>query len=183
MARALNDEVQDLVNSGQATQRQGNKFGQRVRNVDQDPLDVGDQFVIPANYVVLEAPITQGGDPVAFILVTVTNKNTQVTRNVRFFPNQLAKVIYPIVNGVRQAKLKTKGSAAVFYQHYADQGADGMDNAVQAMVGFPIEITAKTPYTVAEYSTGKEVPTALYQYDWVGAGPNGQQQQQGVIGA
>lgn len=170
MARDLTAEVADLVNSGQAVQRQGNKFGKRVRNVDQDPMDVGDQFVIPAGYTVLEAPVVQGGDPVPFILVTVKNKNTGVTRNTRFFPNQLAKVIYPIVNGVRQAKLKTKGSAALHYQTFADQGDEGMDNAVQSMVGRVIEITAKTPYTVAEYGTNKEVPTALYQYDWAQTG-------------
>ena len=89
MARSVEQEINDLLKSGQVTAVADNKFGKRVRNVDQDPLDEGDQFTIPADYKVLQAPITQGGDPQKFILITVTNKNTGVTRNIRFFPNQL----------------------------------------------------------------------------------------------
>jgi hypothetical protein len=166
MARNYKDEANDLIASGQATRAAGNKFGKRVRNVDQDPMDVGDQFTIPADYEVLEAPITAGGDPVQFILIPIKNKNTGVERNFRFFPNMLAKVVYPIVNGKREAKVKTVGSAALEYQKFADQGLEGMDNAIKALVGRKIEITAKTPYTVAEYGTGNEVPTNLFTYDF-----------------
>lgn len=179
MARPLADEVRDLVASGQATKRADNKFGKRVRNVDQDPWEVGDQFTIQAGYEVLEMSIN-GGDPVPFIMVTVQNKHTNVVRNMRFFPNQMAKTIRPVVNGQLQNKLKTGGTAAKFYQKYADQGDDGMDNAVAAMVGHPIEITAKTPYQVYAYGTTNLENTALYEYGWVGAGPEGQQ---GVVGA
>lgn len=179
MARELDLEVQDLVNSGQATKRKDNKFGKRVRNVDQDPWEVGDQFTIQNGYTVLEMSIN-GGDPVPFIMVTVKNKNSGVTRNMRFFPNQMAKTIRPVVNDQLQAKLKTKGTAATFYQKYADQGDEGMDNAVQAMVGHMIEVTAKTPYDIFEYGTDKVVPTSLYQYDWANGGPQGQG---GVVGA
>lgn len=182
MARPLADEIRDLVASGQATKRQGNKFGTRVRNVDQDPWEVGDQFTIPAGYEVLEMSIN-GSDPVPFIMVTVQNKNTNVVRNMRFFPNQMAKTIRPVVNGQLQNKLKTGGNAAKFYQKYADQGDEGMDNAVNAIVGHPIEITAKTPYQVYAYGTTNIENTALYEYSWVGAGPNGQQPPQGVVGA
>lgn len=180
MARELNAEVQDLINSGQATKRKDNKFGKRVRNVDQDPWEKGDVFVIPANYVVLEAPITKGGDPVPFIMVTVKNKHTNAIRNMRLFPNQFAKGFRPFVNDELQAKVKTKGTAAVFYQQYCSEGDDGMDKAIAAMVGHEIEVTNKTPYTILEYGTDKPVMTSLYQYDWVGAGPQGQQ---GVVGA
>lgn len=168
MARELNAEITDLIASGQVTEVPGNKFGKRVRNVNQDPLDVGDQFVIPADYRVVQAPLTQGGDPVPFIMVTIKNKITGVTRNARFFPNQLAKVLYPIVNGTRQAKVKTKGSAALHYQKFADMVSDdAMDKAIESMVGRPIEITAKTPYTTTEYGSTKEVQTSLYEYTWV----------------
>lgn len=182
MARELNAEINDLVNSGQATKRANNKFGKRVRNVDQDPWEIGDQFTIQAGYIVLETSIN-GGDPTPFILVTVKNKNNGVTRNMRLFPNQLAKTLRPVVNGQLQAKLKTKGTAAEFYQKYADEGDDGMDNAIAAMVGHTIEVTDKVPYDVYEFGTDKIVKSALYKYDWVGAGPNGQQQPQGVVGA
>lgn len=172
MARSVDQEILDLVRSGQVTEVVDNKFGKRVRNVDQDPLDVGDQFVIPVNYKVLEAPITTGGDPQRFILIPVTNKHTGVTRNVRFFPNQLAKVIYPIVNGKRESKVKTKGTAALEYQKFADEGDDGMDKAMQSLgakcaSGSKIEITAKVPYKTNAYQSTEEITTNLFTYDFV----------------
>ena len=126
MARSPKDEALDLLKAGLATKAKDNKFGKRVRNVDQDPMDVGDTFTIPADYEVLEASIN-GGDPTPFILVPLVNEVTGITRNFRFFPNMLAKVVYPIVNGKRDGKVKTTGSAALEYQRFADQGEDGMD--------------------------------------------------------
>lgn len=166
MARSVNDEINDLLTTGQATPVQNNKFGKRVRNVDQDPMDVNDEFTIPADYKVLEAPITAGGDPQKFILVPIKNTVTGVERNFRFFPNMLAKVVYPIVNGRRDGKVKTTGTAALEYQKFADQGEDGMDNAVKALVGRKIKITAKTQYTVLAYGTNEEVPTNIFTYDF-----------------
>lgn len=167
MARPVDEEVLDLVKSGQATEVADNKFGKRVRNVDQDPLDEGDQFIIPAAYKVLQAPITAGDDPVKFILVPVTNKHTGVTRNIRFFPNQLAKVIFPIVNGKMEAKVKTGGTAAKEYQKFSDQGDEGMDNAMKALAGRQIEITSKTPYTVYAFRSTEETTTNIFTYDFV----------------
>lgn len=172
MARSVDQETQDLLKSGQVTEVADNKFGKRVRNVDQDPLDVGDQFVIPTVYKVLQAPITTGGDPQKFILIPVTNKNTGVTRNIRFYPNQLAKVVYPIINGKREAKVKTGGTAALEYQKFADEGDDGMDLAMQALgakctAGSKIEITSKTPYTTNVYQSTEETTTNIFTYDFV----------------
>lgn len=166
MARSIKDEIKDLIASGQVSRVEGNKFGTRVRNVDQDPMDVNDTFVIPADYEVLERVITPGSDPVKFIFVTLVNEVTGITRNIQFFPNMLAKVVYPIINGKSDGKVKTVGTAALEYQKYAEQGNDGMDNAVQALVGKKIKITAKTPYTISEYGTGKPVPTNIYTYDF-----------------
>lgn len=166
MARSPKDEMLDLIRAGQATEVADNKFGKRVRNVDQDPMDVNDEFTIPADYKVLEAPIVAGGDPVKFILLELKNSVTGITRNFRFFPNMLAKVVYPIVNGKRDGKVKTAGTAALEYQKFADQGEEGMDNAVKALVGRKIRITAKTGYTVTEYGTTNEVPTNIYTYDF-----------------
>lgn len=166
MARNPKEEAQDLIKAGLASKSVGNKFGKRVRNVDQDPMDVNDEFTIPADYEVLEAPITAGGDPVKFILIPITNSVTGITRNFRFFPNMLAKVIYPIVNGKRDGKVKTVGTAALEYQKFADQGDEGMDNAVQALVGRKIRITAKTQYDVTEFGTTNIVPTNIFTYDF-----------------
>ena len=51
MARSVDQEINDLLQSGQVTEVVDNKFGKAVRNVDQDPMDVGDQFEIKAGFV------------------------------------------------------------------------------------------------------------------------------------
>ena len=172
MARTVDQEINDLLQSGQVTEVADNKFGKAVRNVDQDPLDVGDQFEIKAGFKILQAAIVKGGDPQKFILVPVTNKNTQVTRNIRIFPNQFAKILYPIVNGKRQAKVKTVGSAAEMYQKFADSGLEGQDLAMAALAqkcaeGFVIEVTAKTPYRVLKYQSTEETDGSLFTYEFV----------------
>jgi hypothetical protein len=144
-----------------------NKFGKRVRNVDQDPMDKDDVFEIPADYKVVEAPLVQGGEPQKFILIPITNEKTGVTRNFRFFPNMLAKVVYPIVNGKREGKIKTQGTAAKAYQQFADQGDEGMDNAVKALVGKKIRVADKQTYLTTEYGSTKEVNTNIYTYNFV----------------
>jgi hypothetical protein len=167
MARKVEEELKDLLESGQVQPVADNKFGKRVRNVDQDPMDKGDVFVIPADYKVVEAPLVTGGEPQKFILIPITNEKTGVTRNFRFFPNMLAKVVYPIVNGKREGKIKTSGTAAKAYQKFADQGDEGMDNAVQALVGKKILVSEKQSYLTTEYGTTKEVTTNIYTYDFV----------------
>jgi hypothetical protein len=172
MARSVDQEINDLLQSGQVTEVVDNKFGKAVRNVDQDPMDVGDQFEIKAGFKILQAPIVKGGDPQKFILVPVTNKNTGIVRNIRIFPNMFAKILYPIVNGQRQAKVKTVGSAALEYQKFADAGVDGQDLAMAALAakcaqGFVIEVTAKTPYRVLKYQSTEETDTSLFTYDFV----------------
>lgn len=165
MARSPKDEALDLLKAGLVSKAKDNKFGKRVRNVDQDPMDVNDTFTIPADYEVLETSIN-GGDPTPFILIPLVNEVTGITRNFRFFPNMLAKTIYPIVNGKRDGKVKTAGTAALAYQKFADQGDDGMDKAVQSLIGKKIKVTAKQQYTVLEYGTTNEVPTNIYTYDF-----------------
>jgi hypothetical protein len=166
MARSPKDEALDLLKAGQASKVADNKFGKRVRNVDQDPMDVNDEFTIPADYEVLEAPVVEGGDPVKFILLEIKNAVTGITRNFRFYPNMLAKTIRPVVNGKLDGKVKTTGTAAKAYQAFADQGDEGMDNAVQSLVGKKIRITAKTLYTVYEYGTTTETQTNIFTYDF-----------------
>ena len=166
MAKTIDMEISEMLASGKVQKVADNKFGKAVRNVDQDPLGVDDVFVIPAQYQVLEAPLFAGAEPVKFIMVNVTNEKTGVSRNIRFFPNQLAKVAYPVINGVTQPKVKTPGTAAKMYQGFADQGAEGMDNAMQALIGKKIKVTAKQSYTVYEFGTTTETTTNIYTYDF-----------------
>jgi hypothetical protein len=165
MARSPKDEALDLLKSGQATKAADNKFGRRVRNVDQDPMDVNDEFTVPADYEVLLQSIN-GSDPTPFILIPIKNSVTGVERNFRFFPNMLAKTIRPVVNGKLEGKVKTLGTAAKAYQKFAEQGDEGMDNAVQSLVGKKIRVTAKTLYTVYEYGTTTETQTNIFTYDF-----------------
>ena len=166
MAKTIDVEVNEMLTSGKATAVADNKFGKSVRNVDQDPLGVDDVFIIPADYKVLEAPLFDGGDLVRFIMVNVTNEKTGISRNMRFFPNQLAKVANPVINGVTQTKVKTPGTAAKMYQGFADQGVEGMDNAMQALIGKRIKVTAKQAYTVYKFGTTTETTTNIYTYDF-----------------
>ena len=171
MARPVEEELQDLLASGQVTEAPDNKFGKSVRNVDQDPLDENDEFVIPENYHVVQAPLTQGGEPQKFILIPVTNAVTGIVRNIRFFPNQLAKVVYPVVNGERQPKVKTVGEAALMYQKFADKGNDGMDLAMAALAaeckaGKKIRITKKTPYKTTAFRSTEIIDTNIFTYDF-----------------
>lgn len=172
MARPINEEIQDLLQGGQVTERLGNKWGKAVRNVDQDPLDVNDEFSIPETYKILETALSPGGDPQAFILIPVRNTVTGVERNMRFFPNQLAKVVYPIVNGKRDGKVKTQGTAAQLYQTFAVNGNDGMDLAMAALSqecknGKKIRVTAKQTYRTTAYQSSQEVDTNVFTYDFV----------------
>ena len=166
MAIALHDEIQEMLKSGDVTEVTGG-FTKKVRNIDQDPLDVGDVFTIPQGYKVLSKPLFTGGEPVEFTMVTVTNKKTGVTRNTRIFPNQFAKAIRPVVNGMLQPKVKTAGTAAAMYQSFADKGERSQQMAIDAMAGKPIEITAKTPYQIFEFGTVNIVPTSIFTYDFV----------------
>lgn len=166
MAVELHVEIEEMLKNGSVTEVAGG-FSKKVRNIDQDPLDVGDVFTIPQGYKVLSAPLFTGGEPVEFTYVTVTNKNTGVTRNIRIFPNQFAKAIRPVVNGMLQPKVKTTGTAAVMYQSFADKGEGSQKMAIDAMAGKPIEITAKTSYQVYEFGTVNIVPTSIFTYDFV----------------
>ena len=168
MARPLNDEIQDLIAQNLVEEVPGNTFSGSVRNMDQDPLDVNDEFVIPKDYKVVRTAITPGGKLQEFTLVTVTNSVTGVTRNIRFFPNQLAKTIYPIVDGKRGNKVKTKGNVAEEYQRYVEKGPGGIDEAMKAFAesGKKIRITEKVSYETNAYQSSDIVSTNIFKYEW-----------------
>ena len=121
----LLDDVESAVRGG-ATVCADNKFNTEVRNMDAgDPLAVGDVIHIPEDYKVLKQPINGSDKEYPFILVTVSNKESGSEKCVRFFPNQLAKVAYPLdaATAKRLPKLKTTGSAAAKYATFSDVDA------------------------------------------------------------
>lgn len=162
--RKYEDEVKDLEKLG--IKKAGNSFGEtRVRNVDNDPMDVNDVFQIPEEYEVLQMSLD--GRDIQFLLLPIKNKKTGVARYFRFFPNQLAKFIFAKNEG-QTTKVKTEGTAAKAYQEFANQSGATVDTALKALAGKDIIITAKQTYTVNKFgSTTEETTTNIYTYDFV----------------
>lgn len=162
--RSYEAELQDLTKLG--VKKMGASFGDaRVRNVDNDPMDVDDVFEIPKKYDVLST--TLDGREIQFILLPIKNEKTGVERYFRFFPNQLAKFIFA-KNNDQTMKVKTPGSAALAYQEFATKDGATIDAALAALAGKPIKITAKQAYTVNKFgSTTETTTTNIYTYDFV----------------
>jgi hypothetical protein len=162
--RSYEQEVKDLTKLG--IKVEGTSFGDdRVRNVDNDPMDVNDVFEIPAKYEVLSTML--GDRKVQFLLLPIKNEKTGVERYFRFFPNQLAKFIFA-KNNDQTMKVKTEGTAAKAYQEFATKDGATIDSALAALAGKPIKITAKQAYTVNKFgSTTETTSTNIYTYDFV----------------
>ena len=160
-------EIENLINSGNASYAEGNKFVDKdgnalnVRSMDSinDPLEVDDVISIPADYKVLTTKIN---DNVAcFVMAEVTDKDGN-ERVMRFFPNSLAKIAFPLdENGKRMAKVKTTGKVAEWYQEQPS-----VDEAVKALVGRPIRVAAKTGYTVFNRFSNQNENTNILSYEW-----------------
>lgn len=162
--RSYKEELKDLEKLG--IKVEGKSFGDdRVRNVDNDPMDVNDVFEIPAEYDVLSTML--GDRKVQFLLLPIKNEVTGVERYFRFFPNQLAKFIFA-KNNDSTMKVKTEGTAAKAYQEFATKDGATIDAALAALAGKPIKITAKQAYTVNKFgSTTETTSTNIYTYDFV----------------
>lgn len=157
---------QEIVNGrGAVTKVAENKFDAPVRNMDLgDPYQEGDEFTIPANWKenILQVTITEGQTPAKFIMVETKNPETGVEKNMRFFPNQLAKVVYPVdEDGKRLPKVKTTGTAAKAYA-----GFNGIDEALDALVGKTIKVTKDSTYRTERFGDRQIVNTHIFQYDF-----------------
>lgn len=132
----------------------------KVRSMEgtSDPLEVGDTFTVPADYKVCLVEI--GGTPRPFVHVTVKSKDGS-ERAFRLFPNSLCKTVTPIVDGVRQAKAKTSGTATKAYA-----ATDTVDEGLQVLVGKPIQVTDYTTYAYQDWTTHEVKQTRIYQYDF-----------------
>lgn len=161
------DVVKNELNAEGVTAVEGGKFTGAIRNMDfNGGLQEGDIITIPEDYTVMQVVLTEGTQPAQFIMVTVTDKNDN-ERGMRFFPNQLAKIAFPLnEEGVRQGKVKTTGSAAEKYQSFLKDD-DGMNAAMKFFAGKQIAVNKDDSYTVENRFTGTTGTTHIYQYDLV----------------
>lgn len=160
-------EIEELVNAGEATIVADNKFTDangapvRVRSMESlnDPLEVGDEITIPTDYKVIAVKVGEGTYPCTIAEVKSLDGSE---RNMRFFPNSLAKNITPIDDqGKRMAKVKTTGEVAQWYQ-----AQETVDKAMDGLKGKTIVVKAATPYTIKNYQTKQNQNTRIYEYAW-----------------
>ncbi len=165
LAQSILDEINN--SNGTVTAVEGNKFNKAVRNMDAgDPLSVGDVISIPEKYDVLQVNLTPDAEVptmAPFIMVEVKNEETGAERNMRFFPNQLAKIAFPVdADGKRLPKVKTTGSATKEYTSHAT-----IDEAMEALKGKQIKVTKDDVYQTLRYGSNAIVNTHIYNYDLV----------------
>lgn len=165
LAQSILDEINN--SKGTVTAVEGNKFNKAVRNMDAgDPLSVGDVITIPTEFKVLQVNLTPDANTptmALFIMVEVKNEDTGAERNMRFFPNQLAKVAFPVdADGKRLPKVKTTGSATKEYTSYAT-----IDEAMEALKGKQIKVTKDDVYQTLRFGDNAIVNTHIYNYDLV----------------
>lgn len=160
-------EIQELVAAGEATIVENKKFVDangnpaKVRSMEStnDPLEIGDEITIPADFTVIAVKIGEGAYPCVMAEVKSTDGSE---RNMRFFPNSLAKNITPIDNeGRRMPKVKTSGAVATWYA-----GQDTIDAAMANLAGKTIKVTGKETYTIKDYTTKENRSTSVFSYDW-----------------
>lgn len=164
-------EIEALVKSGNATVVANNKFvdgagnALGVRSMDSinDPLEIGDTITIPQDYKVLSTKIGEGENArtVCFTMATVTTKGGD-ERVMRFFPNSLAKIAFPLdESGRRLPKVKTGGKVAAWYQEQ-----NSADEAVAGLVGKKIVVTDKASYKVHNNLNNRDENTNIFSYDF-----------------
>lgn len=165
LAQSILDEINN--SKGTVTVVEGNKFNKAVRNMDAgDPLNVNDVITIPTEYKVLQVNFTpEAKTPTIalFIMAEVKNEVTGAERNMRFYPNQLTKIAYPVdADGKRLPKVKTTGTATKEYTSYAT-----IDEAMEALKGKKIRVTKDDVYQTLRFGDNAIVNTHIYNYDLV----------------
>lgn len=167
----LNVEIAELIASGEAVAAADNKFLDKdgnpikVRQMEStyDPLEKDDVLTIPTDYKVLMVKFDDADDAPAYPCIYCEVKSADGSeRNFRFFPNSLCKSITPIVNGLRQARVKTKGTASELYRSVAT-----VDEGLALLKGKSIRVADATLHTIKDYRTKQERTTHIYTYDLV----------------
>lgn len=167
--RTVESEMNNALANG-AKLAQDNKFvtadgkPMQIRQMDSDydPLEEGDTLHIPADYKVVEVKFEENDEtshPCIFIEVTRADGTDRI---LRWFPNSLCKSINPIVDGKRQARVKTTGSATDLFR-----SVDTVDEGLALLKGKDIKVAKATVYTHQTRYTNGPRDTHIYQYDLV----------------
>lgn len=170
MKKNLATEIAEAIAAGAIAQpdnkfvdKDGNPIKVRSMESTYDPLQVGDVLTIPQDYKVLLVKFSDDADAQAYPCIYCPLKEADGSeRNFRFFPNSLVKTIIPIVEGKRQAKVKTTGTATDLYY-----GVATVDEGLALLRGKSIKVTAASVHTVRDYTTKELRDTHIYQYDLV----------------
>ena len=170
MKKSLATEIAEAITAGAVAQpdnkfvdKDGNPIKVRSMESIYDPLQVGDVLTIPQDYTVLLVKFSDDADAQAYPCIYCPLKEADGTeRNFRFFPNSLVKTVIPIVDGKRQAKVKTTGTATDLYY-----GTATVDEGLALLRGKSIKVTAVSVHTVRDYATKELRDTHIYQYDLV----------------
>lgn len=142
-------------------------FKGAVRNMDMgEPLAEGDIIHIPEDFTkkIFAAPIGTSNTKIAYMLLEITRKGSEERESFRFYPNMLAKVVYPVdeERGVRLPKVKTTGTACEEFGKYAT-----IQEGMNALKGRDILVAKDTVYPTWRYGTKEVVDIHCYQYDLV----------------
>lgn len=166
----LATEIAEAIAAGAVLQAD-NRFldanGQplKVRSMEStyDPLEVGDVITIPTDYKVLMVTFSDADDAKAYPCIYCEVRSADGSeRNFRFFPNSLCKSITPIVDGKRQAKVKTTGTATDLYRT-----VDTVDEALALLKGKSIRVAGAAIHTIKDFTTKELRDTHIYVYDLV----------------
>lgn len=142
-------------------------FKGAIRNMDMgEPLAEGDIIHIPEDFTgkIFEAPVGATTVKVGYMILEITRKGSEERESFRFYPNMLAKVVYPVDSerGVRLPKVKTTGTACEEFCKHAT-----IQEGMEALKGRNILVSKDTVYPTWRYGTKEVVDTHCYQYDFV----------------
>jgi hypothetical protein len=162
---SVNDEIANLVKAGDVEvannsfeDAEGNPARIRSMESTNDPLEVGDEITVPTDFKVLETKIN---DTTARYVVAEVHSVDGSERNMRFFPNSLAKTAYPVdEKGKRLAKVKTTGNVAEWAQGKTH------NEVVRGLAGKTFKVTSKDSYTCKEYQKETTHNVNIFGYAW-----------------
>lgn len=166
--KTIASEIAEALASGKVTKVENNQFlnadgkALQVRSMEStnDPLQVGDEVTIPADYQVLSADIN--GNPASFIFAEVKEPNG-AERNMRLYPNSFAKVAFAIDPETKNfiGKYKTTGSVAEWYAKFTD-----VNEAFKEAAGKTFVVAKKDTYLMHNRFTEKDEKRSIFEYNW-----------------
>lgn len=136
------------------------KFRGAVRTDELNTLEKNDEFTIPEDYQILEAPVGNSSRTAQYIVVDVngTPKN--------FYPSSLTKNLAEVNEQCVPTgqRLHTHGAVCDWFKTQV-----GVDQAMQKMKGCRVKISDITPGLVKVYGSVADTQTQNFlTVDWVG---------------